>query len=96
MQDIQHKAAVAGFIHALYVSKPYRDKWADIRVRRDWAAMRALIAETVGLAQTPNEEDLEAMRVHSERTLMPRLEELHNLDQRMDPNCICNGRDNCP
>jgi hypothetical protein len=91
MNEIQQKAAVAGFIHALRHSPAVRDEWFEIRKTRDWTSLRGLIGRTVGLAQAPTEEELNAMSRHAQAHLMPQLTELQQLDQRMEPLCVCNG-----
>jgi hypothetical protein len=91
MNNIQRRAVVAGFIHALKESPDVRDKWTLIFSTRDWRGLRILIGETLGLAETPSEEDLEAMRIHSLDRLMHQLEELQQLDQRIEADYVLNG-----
>jgi len=91
MNDIQCKAAAAGFIHALKQSRELRNRWADIRNAEEWENLRTLIGETLGLAQTPSPQDLEKMRGHCDSQLGPQLKELQQIDERIEPRYVCNG-----
>jgi hypothetical protein len=102
MNEIQRKAAAAGFIHALRESPEVRDEWVTIRKNNDWKngasteSLRVLVHKTLGLAETPSEKDLEAMRKHSQDRLMPQLNELQQTDNRIEPMIVCNGADGKP
>lgn len=93
MEDIQRKAAAAGFLHALKESRDVRDQWVTYFATKDWAGVRGLIGRTLGLARTPSEEDLAAMRIHTEDRLLPQRDELAAMDERIVAACICNGAD---
>ncbi len=91
MNNIQCQAVVAGFIYALKESPEVRDKWIRIYSARDWPGLRVLIGETLGLAEAPSEEELEAMRIHSWDRLMHQLEELQGLDRQIKARHVFNG-----
>lgn len=99
MNEIQCKAAAAGFIHALRESPEVREQWVAVRKESDWergsgtASLRELIEKTLCLAQTPSEKDLEAMRAHGQRYLKVELEELKRIDRRIEPAVVNNGAD---
>lgn len=96
MNSIQHKAAVAGYLHALKESKDVRDQWYEHRRTADWDGLCVTIGATLGLAQRPSRDDLEEMRKHADAHFKAKLDELHELDARIEPGCTLNGMDRCP
>jgi hypothetical protein len=64
MNQIQQIAVAAGFVQALYESDDVRDLWVASLQSTDWAGLCVLIQQTLGLAQTPSEDDLAAMRTY--------------------------------
>ncbi|HEX8807054.1 MAG TPA: hypothetical protein VF741_08890 [Candidatus Aquilonibacter sp.] len=63
MNDVQHRAAAAGFLHALHTSPEVYKEWSDTK-KDDHAAVGKLVQKTVGLADAPSKSDLEAMAKH--------------------------------
>ncbi len=63
MTSVQQQAVAAGFLHALKTSPSLFDEWMKT-AKDDTAAIGALVARTLGLAQVPTAEDLHAMAHH--------------------------------
>ncbi|GAC1392919.1 MAG: hypothetical protein NVSMB31_11620 [Vulcanimicrobiaceae bacterium] len=70
MTEVQRRAAVAGFIHALKTSPDVLKEWVATP-KHDDKAIGALIQKTLGLAQAPNRADIEAMEKHADEALEP-------------------------
>ena len=68
MNDVAHRAVAAGFLHALQTTPALFDEWMKI-AKDDSAAIGALVARTLDLAQVPTAEDLHAMAHHVEAHL---------------------------
>ncbi len=68
MNDVARRAVAAGFLHALQTTPALFDEWMKI-AKDDTAAIGALVARTLGLAQVPTAEDLHAMAHHVEAHL---------------------------
>jgi hypothetical protein len=91
MNEIQRKATAAGFVHALKKSPELRDSWAAIAKSDNWAAkLCALIGQTVGTE--PSLDDLAGMRDYCNSHLQEQLDDLQQLDARIEPMYVCNGR----
>lgn len=73
MASIRNRAIAAGFLHALH-DPDVLAKWQA--AKNDSASLRALIADTLGLAQAPSEADLNEMKTHSEASLQKEHQEL--------------------
>ena len=63
MNDVARRAVAAGFLHALQTTPALFDEWMKI-AKDDTAAIGALVARTLGLAQVPTADDLHAMAHH--------------------------------
>ncbi len=63
MNDVARRAVAAGFLYALQTTPALFDEWMKI-AKDDAAAIGALVARTLGLAQVPTAEDLHAMAHH--------------------------------
>ena len=68
MNDVARRAVAAGFLYALQTTPALFDEWMKI-AKDDAAAIGALVARTLGLAQVPTAEDLHAMAHHVEAHL---------------------------
>jgi hypothetical protein len=91
MNDIQRKAAAAGFIQALKESVDVRDQWLAYRYSYDWLGLRLFIQETLQLTQTPSPDDLEAMRNYAAEHLQTEADAVARIDKRILPKYIFNG-----
>ncbi len=63
MNDVARRAVAAGFLHALQTTPALFDEWMKTP-KDDSAAIGALVAWTIGLAQVPDTDDLHAMAHH--------------------------------
>ena len=66
MATTKQKAVAAGFLHALQDPEVLQ-KWQA--AKNDSLKLRALIKDTLGLAELPSEADLDAMRAHADEAL---------------------------
>jgi hypothetical protein len=87
------KTTAVGFLQALKKSQELRDQWVVLARNKDWLGLRELIAGTQFLDQTPSAEDLKAMHSYADSHLSAQCKEIEELDRRVDPDCIFNGRD---
>jgi hypothetical protein len=99
---IKNKAAAAAFLHALKHSSDVREKWVSKfsgkKSDKDWSdgdrkELCKLIAETVGLAETPEIKDLHEMHAHASVELKEQSEELEAMDTRISAKYCVNGMD---
>ncbi|NNM99244.1 MAG: hypothetical protein HKL91_05565 [Candidatus Eremiobacteraeota bacterium] len=68
MNDVAQRAVAAGFLHALQTTPALFDQWMKT-AKDDTAAIGALVARTLGLAQVPNADDLHAMAHYVDSSL---------------------------
>lgn len=66
MATTKQKAIAAGFLHALQDPEVLK-KWQE--AKNNSLKLRTLIKDTLGLAELPSEDDLNAMRGHAEAAL---------------------------
>jgi hypothetical protein len=91
MNETQRKAVAAGFIQALYEDSTVRDAWVKCR-QNDWAGLGALIQTTLGLAQTPSDDDIDAMRSYAApKYYCATPVDVENRDSRVEAVCVFNG-----
>ncbi len=90
MSPTQQNAAAAGFIQALYDSATLRAQWVEIQ-SNGWEGLGALIQSTLGLAVTPSDADLAAMRIYSKSYTPASPADLAGEDPSVNPVCIFNG-----
>lgn len=95
MTQQQCEAVAAGFITALIDSPATRNAWVTVANARDWPGLRTLIAQTLGLAGTPTQSDLDVMRAYADTdpTMGFQTTELTLLDPRVAPAILFNGLD---
>lgn len=91
MNDLQQKAAVAGFVQALAESEEARNKWLSYFQAQDWVGLRLFIQETLGLAYTPSPEDLDAMRAYANVYTAASPSTLHEGDERIPATYVFDG-----
>ena len=75
MNDVARRAVAAGFLHALQTTQALFDEWMKT-AKDDTAAIGALVARTLGLAQVPDADDLHAMAHHIDAHLSGAVAEL--------------------
>jgi hypothetical protein len=63
MTDVQRQATAAGFLHVLQQSPEVFNEWDKVK-KDDYAALGHLVRKTVGLSETPNKDDIQAMAKH--------------------------------
>jgi hypothetical protein len=64
MNPTQCKAVAAGFIQALFEDIEVRNGWVTC-MKNNWKGLGAFIQATLGLAQTPTDADINAMREYA-------------------------------
>ena len=75
MNDVARRAVAAGFLHALQTTPALFDEWMKT-AKDDTAAIGALVARTLGLAQVPDADDLHAMAHHIDAHLSGAVSEI--------------------
>ena len=68
MTDVQQRSIAAGFLHALQTTPALYQEWNAIP-KDDAVAIGALIQKTMGLAQAPSVDDLNAMAAYVDKNL---------------------------
>lgn len=82
MTDEQRRGIAAGFLHVLSTTPSVFEAWLATP-KDDAAAICALVARSLGLAEVPTTEDLHAMAQHIDEMLQGRAEELIEGDSRV-------------
>ncbi|MGA7571403.1 MAG: hypothetical protein WBG27_04175 [Candidatus Aquilonibacter sp.] len=76
MNDVQQRAAAAGFIHALHTSPELFNEWMGTK-KDDDVAIGKLVQKTLGLAQAPDKQDLHAMATYIDAHLKDEVTKFH-------------------
>jgi hypothetical protein len=79
MNDVQQRAAAAGFLHALRTTPALYDEWKAMN-KSDAPSIGQLVQKTLGLVQTPTKDDLQAMATHIDRHLREQVAEIQTAD----------------
>ncbi len=87
MATSKQKAIAAGFLHAMQ-DPEILQKWQA--AKNDSMKLRALIKDTLGLAELPSEADLDQMRAHAEQALQSEHQTLLS-KQANAPHVVGNG-----
>jgi hypothetical protein len=94
MNETQCQKLAGDFLEALKKSETVRDRWVAICESSEWQSLPALIKETTGSPQQPTSDDLSKMRDYGRRQLRSELDELKELDERIETQYVWNGMDN--
>ncbi len=82
MTDEQRRGIAAGFLHVLATTPSVFEAWLATP-KDDAAAVCALVATSLGLAEVPSAEDLHAMARHIDAALREKAQELVEVDGRI-------------
>jgi hypothetical protein len=79
VDELQRKAAAAGFLHALTQSQQTFSDWMKTP-KDDHEAIGGLVQRTLGLSQKPTKDDLTAMAQHVSTNLQAQVQQVQAQD----------------
>jgi hypothetical protein len=79
MTETQRHAVAAGFLHVLQTKPDVYAQWMKI-AKDDYAGIGKLIQDTMGLAQTPSKDDLNAMAAYVDAHLQDQVSAIQEAD----------------